>query len=134
VLAWITPTGQHAMVAPNSAYADPPKYLGNALGSATFTPDGDGIGDAWTPEFPVSKAMAVCQVVIRSKVTGSVLRRLACGSSTGSAQVRWDGRLTSGALVPKGSYSWTLTGSDGDGSLRWWTGATTPIAGSVVVA
>ena len=133
VLAWISRGDQRAMVAPNSAYVDPPKYLGNALGSASFTPNGDGVADAWTPEFPVSKALPVCQVVIRSKITGSVLRRLPCAASTGSARASWDGRLTTGRLVPPGSYSWTLTGSDSDGALRWWTGSTTPIAGSVQV-
>ena len=129
VLAWRTPDEQRAMIAPNSAYVDPPKYLGNALGSASFNRN----GGAWTPEFPVSKALPVCQVVIRSKVTGSVLRRLPCAASTGSARASWDGRLTTGRLVPPGSYSWTLTGSDSDGALRWWTGSTAPIAGSVQV-
>jgi len=132
VLSWVGRDGL-ARIAPNSAYTDPPKYLGNALGSASFTPNGDGHGDTWTPEFPVSKALPTCQVVIRSR-TGTVLRRLNCPTSTGSARVVWNGRLASGALVPKGTYSWTLTGSDSDGTLRWWNGSTAPIHGTVTVA
>lgn len=128
VLAWIGRYDALARVAPNSAYVDPPKFLGNALGPSSFK-----AGTTWSPEYAISKALPTCQLVIRSKTTGTVLKRLACASSTGSAHPSWNGRLDSGALVPRGSYSWTLTGSDSDGALRWWTGATTPITGSVTV-
>jgi hypothetical protein len=127
-LAWIGLDGS-ARIAPNSAYTDRPKYLGNALGAAGFTP----ATQVWAPEFPVSKALPRCQVTIRSRLTGSVLKRLNCATSTGSARVVWNGRLDSGRLVPKGTYGWTLTGSDADGPLVWWNGATHPISGLVTV-
>lgn len=126
VLAWIGLDDQQARIAPNSAFVDPPKYLGNALVTGSFA-----LGGTWSVEFPVSKALPTCELVVRSKLTGTVLRRLPCGASTGSARTTWDGRLADGRQVPRGSYSWTLTGSDADGALRWWTGNTAPIAGSV---
>ncbi len=130
-LAW-TGEGRTSRIAPNSSYADPPKYLGNALGLSYFTPNGDGQNDRWTPEFPISKRLTSCAVTIRN-AAGSVVRQLACPTVTGSARVSWDGRDGAGRLVPKARYTWTLTGSDSDGALRWWSGVTRPITGTVTV-
>jgi len=71
-------------------------------------------------------------VTIRN-AAGSVVRQLACPTVTGSARVSWDGRDGAGRLVPKARYTWTLTGSDSDGALRWWSGVTRPITGTVTV-
>lgn len=130
-LAWIDPD-QVARIGPTAPFPAPPRYLGNALGPAGFTPNGDGVGDKWTPEFSISKALPTCAVTIRSGTT--VRRSLPCGSATGSARPSWDGRDSAGKLLPKALYSWTLTGSDADGPLRWWTNATHPIAGTVRIA
>ncbi|WP_328994524.1 hypothetical protein OG394_08630 [Kribbella sp. NBC_01245] len=131
VLAWIATDGS-ARIAPNSSYVDPPSYLGNALGSSSFTPNGDGVSDRWTPAFPISKALPTCALTIRSGTT--VVRALSCASATGRVDVAWDGRNATGRLMPKAKYTWTLTGRDADGPLRWWTGSTSPIAGTVTLA
>ncbi|HEY3004340.1 MAG TPA: FlgD immunoglobulin-like domain containing protein, partial [Kribbellaceae bacterium] len=72
-------------------------------------------------------------VTIRSS-SGAVVRQLGCATVTGSARVSWDGKLSTGRPASKGTYSWTLTGSDSDGALRWWSGVTKPISGTVTVA
>lgn len=131
VLAWIATDGS-ARIAPNSSYVDRPSYLGNALGSSTFTPNGDGANDRWTPSFPVSKALPTCAMTIRSGTT--VVRTLNCASATGRVDVAWDGKNATGRLMPKAKYTWTLTGRDADGALRWWTGSTAAIAGTVILA
>ncbi|TCO50233.1 hypothetical protein EV646_102307 [Kribbella antiqua] len=121
-----------AKLTPVAAFTARPRYLGNALGSATLTPNGDGKSDQWTPEFAISKALPTCKITITSGAT--VKRTLSCATTVGAARVAWNGRDSAGRLVPKGRYTWTLTGSDADGSLLWWTGSATPIRGTVTVA
>jgi hypothetical protein len=121
-----------AKLTPVAAFTARPRYLGNALGSATLTPNGDGKSDQWTPEFAISKALPTCKITITSGTT--VKRTLSCATTVGAARVAWNGRDSAGRLVPKGRYTWTLTGSDADGSLLWWTGSATPIRGTVTVA
>jgi hypothetical protein len=116
-----------ARIAPNSSFVAPPRFLGNTIGTASFTP----AAGSWTPEFSISKALTSCRLTIRSGTT--VRRVLTCPTTLGSARPSWNGRDSAGRLVPKGTYSWTLTGGDSDGSLRWWTNATHPIAGTVRV-
>lgn len=130
-VAWYGPD-KIAKLTPLAPFTARPRYLGNALGSSTFTPNGDGRGDVWAPEFAISKALPTCRVTITS---GTTLRRsLSCATTVGSARVVWNGRDPTGRLLPKGRYTWTLTGSDADGSLVWWTGSATPIRGTVTIA
>jgi hypothetical protein len=131
LLAWIGPDGT-ARFAPNSPFVDRPRYLGNALGSSTITPNGDGSHDSWTPDFPFSKALPTCTVTVRSGTT--VVRTLSCANTTGRALLTWDARNTAGALVPKGTYTWTITASTSDGSVLWWTGSATPLTSTLTVA
>lgn len=127
ILTWINPDGL-ARIGPNSAFVAPPRYLGNALGAASFAQN----GGSWQPEFSISKALPVCAITITS---GSTVRRvLSCATAVGSARVSWNGRDSAGRLLPKGRYNWTLTGRDADGVLRWWTGATSPIRGTITIA
>ncbi|TDU88400.1 hypothetical protein EV138_1944 [Kribbella voronezhensis] len=116
-----------ARIGPNSAFVAAPRFLGNAIGPTSFHP----ATGSWRPEFGISKALTTCLLTIRSGTT--VRRVLTCPTSVGSARPGWNGLDSAGHLVPKGTYSWTLTGSDADGSLRWWTNATHPIAGTVRV-
>jgi hypothetical protein len=130
ILTWIDPDAR-ARIGPNSAFVAPPRYLGNAIGATSLTPNGDGRGDSWQPEFSISKALPVCAVTITS---GSAVRRvLSCATSVGSARVAWNGRDSAGRVLPKGRYTWTLTGRDADGPLRWWTGVTSPIRGTITI-
>lgn len=116
-----------ARLAPNSSYSARPRYLGNAITPASFAS-----GGRWNAEFGVSKALPVCGVTIRRGTT--VIRSLGCATSTGSAQVSWDGRDSAGRPVPKGTYGWTFNGRDADGWLLWWNGAAKPVTGAVTVS
>lgn len=127
-LAWINPDGI-ARIGPNSPYVAPPRYLGNAMGASTFRP---GAGQSWQPEFAISKALPTCAITIKSGTT--VRRTLSCATSVGTARVFWNGRDSAGRLLPAGKYSWTMTGRDADGTLRWWNGNTAAIAGTVTIA
>jgi hypothetical protein len=125
-LGWVGMDGM-AKIGPNSSFVAPPRFLGNTIGTASFTPS----AGPWTPEFPISKALTSCTMTIRSGTT--VRRVLTCPTTVGSARPSWNGLDSAGHLVAKGTYSWTLAASDSDGSLRWWTNATHPIAGTVRV-
>jgi len=125
-LVWIAPDGI-ARIGPNSPFVAYPKYLGNGIAPASFSP----AMRSWTPEFGISKALPTCSLTIKS---GTAVRRvLSCATTTGSARATWDGRDSAGRLLPKGAYTWTLAGRDADGTLRWWTGATHPITGTVTI-
>jgi hypothetical protein len=125
-LGWVGTDGV-AKLSSNPSFVAPPRLLGNTIGTASFTPS----AGSWTPEFSISKALTTCTLTIRSGTT--VRRVLTCPTTVGSARPSWNGIDSAGHLVPKGTYSWTLTASDSDGTLRWWTNATHPIAGTVRV-
>jgi hypothetical protein len=114
-----------ARIAPNTPYAARPRYLGNAIGAASFHPG------RWTIEFPISKALPICGVTIRRGTTA--VRSLGCATQTGSAIAAWDGRDSAGRRVPNGTYTWTFNGRDADGWLLWWNGSPRPITGTVTV-
>jgi hypothetical protein len=123
-LAWVG-TDSVARIGPNSPFVAYPKYLGNGSAPPSFNP----ALRVWNAEFGISKALPTCTVTIRSGTT--VRRTLNCATTNGSARADWDGRDSAGRLLPPGAYSWTLAGRDGDGTLRWWTGATHAITGTV---
>ncbi|GAB2572566.1 hypothetical protein [Kribbella endophytica] len=123
-LAWIAPDDV-ARIGPNSAFVAYPKYLGNGSAPPSFNP----ALRLWNAEFGISKALPTCTLTIKS---GTAVRRtLNCATTNGSARADWDGRDSAGRLLPPGAYTWTLAGRDGDGTLRWWTGATHAITGTV---
>ncbi len=123
-LAWVG-TDSIARIGPNSAFVAYPKYLGNGSAPPSFNP----ALRLWNAEFGISKALPTCTLTIRS---GTAVRRtLNCATTNGSARADWDGRDAAGRLLPPGAYTWTLAGGDGDGTLRWWTGAAHAITGTV---
>jgi hypothetical protein len=130
LITWIK-SDRYARVAPMPAYPESPRYLGNAIGFASFSPNGDGVNDVWRAAFPISKALPTCRVTFRKN--GTAVRIIGCATTTGLAQVLWDGRTGSGNLVSKGTYTWTITGNDTDGALRWYNGSAAAITGTVQV-
>lgn len=123
-LAWIAPD-ESAKIGPNSPFVAYPKYLGNGSAPPSFNP----ALRLWNAEFGISKALPTCTLTIKS---GTAVRRtLNCATTNGSARADWDGRDSAGRLLPPGAYTWTLAGRDSDGTLRWWTGATHAITGTV---
>jgi hypothetical protein len=130
IVAWGDGPGS-VKVAPLTAHAESPRYLGNFIGFASFSPNGDGVNDLWRGAFPVSKPLPTCRVTFRKN--GTPVRIIGCATTNGLAQVFWDGKTGSGNPVSKGTYTWTLTGSDSDGSLLWYNGSASAISGTVKV-
>jgi hypothetical protein len=98
---------------------NPPRLIGVA-GPLGFTPDGDGHADTWRPQFDLTKPLRSAELTITDLTSGKTLRSLVTTAPDGSIRgLSWDGRDKRGAVVPIGTYRWTLTGKadDGDGRL-----------------
>ena len=106
---------------------DPPRYLGNLIAPASFS-------SSWTVALPSSKALPVCTVTILRG--GTTVRTLGCANIDGMAAATWDGRTSTGAAAPAGTYTYRVSGRDDDsywlrdydGVLRSITGTVTKIA------
>jgi len=98
---------------------------GAAAGASTFSPNGDGAGDAWTGSFKVSETVSVEATVLAGD--GTVIRHLGGTSRAGIATVMWDGRSDGGSGVADGQYMVTLRASDAAGN------AGVPVAAAVAV-
>ncbi|MCE0540236.1 hypothetical protein LWF15_32555 [Kineosporia rhizophila] len=95
-----------------------PRLIGT-FASGSFTPNGDGRADTWTPQFDLSKPVTGVKLTIRSTKTGSVLRTLTGTGPDGSIRdLVFDGRNAAGKELAEGTYSWQLTASalDGEGA------------------
>lgn len=64
-----------------------PRLIGT-FASGSFTPNGDGRADTWTPQFDLSKPVTGVKLTIRSTKTGSVLRTLT-GTGRTAASGTW---------------------------------------------
>ena len=109
-----------------------PRLIGG-LGSAGFSPDGDGVRDVWVPQFDLSKP--VSSVLIRISRGSEVVRTLTATALDGSVRdLAWTGRDEFGVAVPAGNYSWRLTAKavDGNGTLTAVNGAS-PATGTITL-
>ncbi|MER6980318.1 FG-GAP repeat domain-containing protein [Streptomyces carpinensis] len=70
---------------------------------------------SWRGEWWLSEPAASWKVEIRHKATGRVVATRRGGPATYSIATTWDGRGTTGGLIPNGSYTWTLTAVPADG-------------------
>ena len=112
--------------------AERPRYLGNGIAPSTLVADG---AHTWNGDFVASTNLTTCTVTIKSGST--TVRTLACDPTQtpfGEGLVSWDGKNSGGALVPAGSYAWTLTGANPDGALLDDDGGSTAITGTIAVA
>jgi flagellar hook assembly protein FlgD len=91
-----------------------PKIYDPSLSTATFDPKGAPAVSSVTVEATVSQA-ASWQVTVRN--TGGQELRSYSGSGT-QVSANWDGRDTSGAVVPDGTYSLLVTATNQSGSAR----------------
>ncbi|GAB6902061.1 gliding motility-associated C-terminal domain-containing protein [Kineosporia succinea] len=100
-----------------------PKYaprLISALGPLGFTPNGDGVGDTWRPQFDITKPMRSVTLKIMDRTGTRTLARIDGTAPDGSVRdVSWNGLSDKGVQQKQGIYRWTLTGrsDDGDGTL-----------------
>ncbi|MEU9855741.1 FG-GAP-like repeat-containing protein [Streptomyces sp. NPDC047974] len=63
----------------------------------------------WKVRWWLSKEKDGATLVLRDKPTGKHVRTLGGYGSPGTVQLGWDGKDFSGAYVPNGTYTWTLT-------------------------
>jgi len=102
---------------------DPPRYLGNAIAPAAFS-------STWSLALPVSKALPSCTVTMLRGTTA--VRSIGCAHTSGMVRVTWDGRSSTGALLPAGTYTYRVSGRDNDGYwLRNYDGTLRAVTGTV---
>ncbi|WP_371646093.1 FlgD immunoglobulin-like domain containing protein [Streptomyces mirabilis] len=53
-------------------------------------------------------------LVLRNRATGATVRTLSGGAAQDAVHASWNGRTSTGAYVPNGTYSWTLTVAPAD--------------------
>lgn len=70
---------------------------------------------AWNGTWWLSRPAASWTLVFRNKATGATLRTLSGGAAPDAVHASWNGKTSSGAYVPNGTYSWTLTVVPADG-------------------
>ncbi|MFF4548229.1 FG-GAP-like repeat-containing protein [Streptomyces sp. NPDC001435] len=70
---------------------------------------------SWDGTWWLSKPAASWTLVLRNKATGATVRTLSGGAAHDAVRTSWNGRTSTGAYVPNGTYSWTLTAAPADG-------------------
>ncbi len=89
-----------------------------AVSRKTLSPNGDGVHDAVTLSFRLTRAADVTATVVHS---GSTVRTMRLGRlASGARSVEWDGKLGGGGTATSGAYSLRLTA---DGALGVTTAA-----------
>lgn len=88
----------------------------------------------WNGRWWLSRPAASWKVTLKSNTTGAVQRTWQGGETRSAVKVSWDGRTQAGALVPNGSYTWTLTAVPADGSgAALSTSGTVKVTGAAAV-
>lgn len=123
---WIDPSGAPEIMALDTN-SDAPRVLTVDAPSTVAT------SSAADFEVVASAALSDCTVEIKSGDTS--VRTLDCstGAADGDGIVSWDGKDADGNPVAPGSYSWTITGSNGAGALTDYDGSDSPITGTMNV-
>lgn len=69
---------------------------------------------SWDGTWWLSKPAASWTLVLRNKATGATVRTLSGGAAQDTVHTSWNGRTSTGAYVPNGTYNWTLTAAPAD--------------------
>lgn len=75
----------------------------------------DATAVSWSGQWWLSEPTSSWKVEIRHTVTGRVVATRTGGAAEYSIATTWDGRDTTGGLLPNGSYTWTLTAQPTNG-------------------
>ncbi|MER6672296.1 FG-GAP-like repeat-containing protein [Streptomyces sp. NPDC000983] len=70
---------------------------------------------SWDGTWWLSKPAASWTLVLRNKASGATVRTLSGGAAHDAVRASWNGRTSTGAYVPNGTYGWTLTAAPADG-------------------
>lgn len=129
---WASPYSLKTAAIPASVdSASAPRLLGST-GARELYRVGAALAAPWTPAFDLDQPLTSSwTLTIASGAT--TVRTLTGPSAVGIRGISWDGKDAGGTLVPNGTYTWTLTGSNADGALvsSLGSGAAT---GTLVVA
>ncbi|MFK4111809.1 FG-GAP-like repeat-containing protein [Streptomyces sp. NPDC002176] len=89
---------------------------------------------AWDGTWWLSRPAASWTLAFRNKATGATVRTLSGGAATDAVHASWNGRTSSGAYVPNGTYTWTLTvvPADGRGAAATSSGSLRLTGGAAV--
>ncbi len=97
-----------------------------------FYPYPDGYKDSYMPTVLLTEP-ATLTLTVRTS-TNALVRRLAATKAAGRVGIAWNGRNASGALVPAGTYRWTLVAVDAAGNVRATPVYTTIVSRKKLVA
>jgi hypothetical protein len=113
---WASPyTLKTAAIPASVDSASAPRLLGST-GARELYRVGAALSAPWTPTFDLDQPLTSSWTLTIS--SGATTVRTFTGSGTvGLRGISWNGKDTGGTLVPDGTYTWTLTGSNADGSL-----------------
>ncbi|WP_329526999.1 FG-GAP-like repeat-containing protein [Streptomyces sp. NBC_01462] len=89
---------------------------------------------SWGGTWWLSKPAASWTLVLRNKATGATVRTLSGGAAHDSVHTSWNGRTSTGAYVPNGTYNWALTVAPADkhGASATASGSLTLTGGAAV--
>ncbi len=105
----------------------PPRLIA-ALSPLGFSPNGDGKGDVWAPQFDITKPMRSVTLKIQNQAGTKTVATFDGTAPDGSVRgMQWNGLSSKGVQLPPGTYRWTLSGrsADGDGTLIGTDGSAT---------
>ena len=124
-IGWVSRSGQ-PKVSPLPSQGLAPRHEGNPFAPATIQ-----VGVApWVGQWVFTEPLTSCAVDIKSSA-GTVVRELACNAADaalGEAVVSWDGKGTSGAAVPSGSYTYVVRAAGSGGPALDVDGTSTTIS------
>lgn len=69
---------------------------------------------SWDGTWWLSKPTASWTLVLRNRTSGATVRTLSGGAAHDVIRTSWNGRASTGAYVPNGTYSWALTAAPAD--------------------
>ncbi len=130
-LAWVDHGTREPKVSPMPDQHLVPRHEGNPFAPTTYA---QSLG-SWHGEWVFTEPLTSCQVAITT-TGGSPVATLPCTSgyaALGEAVVAWDGKGPGAALVPAGTYHWTLTAADADGPAVDVDGQSTDLTGTIAV-
>jgi hypothetical protein len=114
-----SPTTRMEMTPLPFAQKLPPRLIA-ALSPLGFSPNTDGKGDVWAPQFDITKPMRSVTLKIQNQAGTKTVATLEGTAPDGSVRgLRWNGLSSKGMQLPPGTYRWILSGrsADGDGTL-----------------
>ncbi|TXS42120.1 VCBS repeat-containing protein [Streptomyces sp. uw30] len=111
LVAYVDPASQDVHVLRSGVPATDIAVLGARTESSVGLVDSSS---SWDGTWWLSKPAASWTLVLRNKATGATVRTLSGGAAHDEVRTSWNGRTSTGAYVPNGTYSWTLTAAPAD--------------------